>query len=394
MIVRQFLQWIRTAPAGERADATSALARAFLYSDLSADDSAAAEGAMLMLLDDPASIVRGALAQSLAASEDAPPAVIFALAQDQIDVARPVLERSPLLVDTDLVDILAAGESAVQVAIARRLWLPRSVAAALAEVGTVDACLALAENASAEIAPLSFDRLIVRHGDQAPIREALLARGDLPAVARQALMVRLSQVLTEFVVAREWLPPERAQRIVREARERATVTLAAGSPPPQLRPMVQHLRESGQLNAALMLRALLSGNIALFEEALSELADVPLPRVVRIVHDRGGTAFHALYERAGLPESAFPGFHEALAVIREIDFTDGIGSVARLKRQVVERVLTDCAECALGDVGSLLTLLRRFAAEAAREEARSYCEELAEADTTAPALIEDQRIAA
>jgi uncharacterized protein (DUF2336 family) len=30
MIVRQFLHWLRTAPSGERAEATSALARAFL----------------------------------------------------------------------------------------------------------------------------------------------------------------------------------------------------------------------------------------------------------------------------------------------------------------------------------------------------------------------------
>ena len=63
MIVRQFLQWVRQAPARERAEATSALARAYLYSDLSADDLAAAEGAMIMLLDDPSPLVRRALAQ-------------------------------------------------------------------------------------------------------------------------------------------------------------------------------------------------------------------------------------------------------------------------------------------------------------------------------------------
>ena len=51
MIVRQFISWIKTAPAGERAEATRALARAWLISDLSEDDRAAAEGALLMLLD-------------------------------------------------------------------------------------------------------------------------------------------------------------------------------------------------------------------------------------------------------------------------------------------------------------------------------------------------------
>src|SRR6202011_1760909 len=69
MIVRQFLQWVRTAPAADRADATSALARAYLYSDLSKDDRIAAEGAMLILLDDPSPLVREALAQALAAPD-------------------------------------------------------------------------------------------------------------------------------------------------------------------------------------------------------------------------------------------------------------------------------------------------------------------------------------
>ena len=74
MIVRHFLEWVRTAPAGKRAEATGALARAYLYSDLSPDDAAAAEGAMLMLLDDPSPLVRRALADALAASPSAPPA--------------------------------------------------------------------------------------------------------------------------------------------------------------------------------------------------------------------------------------------------------------------------------------------------------------------------------
>src|SRR5580698_7291910 len=99
MIVRQFLHWVRTASAGERAEATSALARAFLYSDLSRDDRGAAEGAMIMLLDDPSPLVRRALSDVLAASPKAPPAVIQALAADQPEIAVPVIERSPLFID-------------------------------------------------------------------------------------------------------------------------------------------------------------------------------------------------------------------------------------------------------------------------------------------------------
>jgi uncharacterized protein (DUF2336 family) len=120
MIVRQFLQWVRTAEATDRAEASSALARAYLYSDLSDDDRAAAEGAMILLLDDPSPLVRYALADALAVSADAPAAVVHALINDQPDIATIVLERSPLLLDSDLVDAVAVGGAEMQCSIARR----------------------------------------------------------------------------------------------------------------------------------------------------------------------------------------------------------------------------------------------------------------------------------
>src|SRR5262245_65609053 len=136
MIGRQFLSWLKTASAAERADATSALGRAYLYSDLSPDDRAATEGALIMLLDDPSPLVRQALAQALAFSEQSPPPVILGLAADQPEVASWVLEHSPLLVDADLVDAVATGRPQAQAAIARRTSLPCAVAAAIAEVGS------------------------------------------------------------------------------------------------------------------------------------------------------------------------------------------------------------------------------------------------------------------
>src|SRR5262245_8853959 len=135
MIVRQFLQWVRSAPAAERGDATAALARAYLYSDLTPDDRAAAEGALIMLLDDPSPIVRTELARALAFSESSPPAVILGLAADQPEVASWVLEHSPLLLDADLVELVATRESQAQAAVASRANLPPAAAAAIAEGG-------------------------------------------------------------------------------------------------------------------------------------------------------------------------------------------------------------------------------------------------------------------
>jgi uncharacterized protein (DUF2336 family) len=385
MIVRHFLQWVRTAPAGERAEATSALARAFLYSDLSPDDLGAAEGAMLMLLDDPSPLVRRALADALAASPDAPPAIVFALAADQPSIAAPVLALSPLFVDADLVDAVATGGPAVQAAIASRAALPRSVGAAIAEVGTAESCLVLVENNDAALAPLSADRIVERFGHLAAIREALLGRHDLAVATRQTLVTKLSETLAGFVADREWLDLDHAQRIAREACEKATVAIAADSETSEVRPLIRHLRATGQLTAGLILRALLSGNVALFEEALAELADLPVMRVSGLVHDGSTSGVRALFDRAGLPASTFPAFKEAIQAMREGGFVSEPGDAARLKRRMIERVLTACEDQDLGDLEPLLTLLRRFATEAAREEARLFCDELVAADARSEA---------
>ena len=265
MIVRQFISWIRTAPAGERAEATRALARAWLISDLSDDDRAAAEGALLMLLDDSSPLVRQAMAEVFARSAEAPAAIVQALSLDQPSVALPVLEHSPLLIDADLVDIVATGNCEMQCAIARRIKLPASVCAAIAEVGSAAAALELIENAYAELAPFSWDRIVERHGHLAAIRESMLVLEDLPAATRAALVAKLSETLAQFVVARNWLSADRAGRIAGEARDRSTVNIAARSRGEDMRGLVRHLRATGQLTAGLILRALLSGNLELFD---------------------------------------------------------------------------------------------------------------------------------
>jgi uncharacterized protein (DUF2336 family) len=376
MIVRQFISWVRTAPAGERAEATRALARAWLISDLSQDDRIAAEGALLMLLDDASPLVRQAMSEVFAASLDAPPAIVAALALEQPDIALPVLEFSPLLVDADLVDLVATGCSQVQCAVARRADLPTSVAAALAEVGDAAAVLELIENPDVTLAPFSLERIVERHGDLAAIREQLLQRDDLPASVRLALAAKVSATLARFAAARDWITPDRASRLAAEATERSLLDIASLSQGKDLTDLVHHLRQSGQLNAGLVLRALLSGNAGLFEASLVELSGLPQRRVAALAYGRGA-GLDALLAKAGLPVSTVPAFRAAVAAILEIGFVDTQNGVVRLERRMVERVLTQCESEAASMHDPLLVLLRRFSVEAAREDARLFCDETA-----------------
>ena len=93
----------------------------------------------------------------------------------------------------------------------------------------------------------------------------MLVLEDLPAATRLALVAKLSNTLAQFVVARNWLSADRAGRIASEARDRSTVNIAARSRGEDMRGLVAHLRATGQLTAGLILRALLSGNLELFD---------------------------------------------------------------------------------------------------------------------------------
>ena len=90
-----------------------------------------------------------------------------------------------------------------------------------------------------------------------------------------------------------------------------------------------------------------------------------------------------------MPPSTYPAFKEAIEAMREGVLQEP-GGAARLKRRMIERVLTRCEEADLGELAPLFTLLRRFATEAAREEARLFCDELVGDDFAA----EDHSVAA
>jgi uncharacterized protein (DUF2336 family) len=151
---------------------------------------------------------------------------------------------------------------------------------------------------------------------------------------------------------------------------------------------VRHLRATGQLTAGLILRALLSGNLELFDCALAELSGLPQARVSALLHDRGGASVEALLQRAGLPESTFTAFRVALEASHQIGYVDTFGGAAKLRHRTVERVLTHCAADRHAPE-PLLILLRRFATESAREEARVFCGEVIMVEATmAPILHE------
>ncbi|HEY8064173.1 MAG TPA: DUF2336 domain-containing protein [Methylosinus sp.] len=385
MNVRNFLQWAQTAPTALRVDGAGALARAYLVSDLAPAMKREAETALAGLLDDPSPLVRRALAKVFASAPNAPHSIVSALANDQSDIAAMVLARSPLLSESELIDCAAVGDVFSQSAIALRAHVPTGLASAIAEIGACEALISLAVNPGAELPAFAMRRMIERFGDDAQLREALLGRPFLPAAVRVDLVEATAASLASFVLDRDWLSPERTRRIMQEARDKANVVIASSSEDVEgrrgVRMLVGHLRRKARLTPSLALRALLSGNRALFEATLAELSGVDEEKVAGLTRDFDGAGFAALYARAGMPANLLPAYRAALEAQRAFGYGAAASgarlSLARLSLAMVQRVLTSCDEINSGELDRLMALLRRFEAEALREDAREVAASLA-----------------
>jgi len=362
-IIRQFLLWARSAPADHRADAVDALARAVLQSDLSREDHDEAELALLAMLDDPVPAVRRTIAAAIAAADTAPRAVLSSLLEDRTEVAAPVLERSPILSDAELVDQAALRDLVGQCAIARRATISPGLAGALAEVGALSAVETLLANPGACLTEGSLRRIDERFGHEPSVREILLRRPDLSIEIRLLLASALANQLNGMAARAGGPAAERIEQRTREAFECTVVVMASDLSPDLTRRMVAHLRAAGHLTPGLILRAALSARLRFVEAAFAELTGLGSRRLAAILR-QGGAARDALCKSAGLPESVRPAL---LAVVPTLYDEAGEEDRPGLSRRLIGRALAASTE---QGTHALAALLERLAAEAAREEAR------------------------
>lgn len=381
MIVAKFLSWIETAPVDRRAEATSALARAYLYSDLDAMEHQAAETALTILLDDPSPTVRLALAHALAASPHAPRQVILSLSQDIDLIALPVLKASPVLLDSELVDLVANRECPLQCAVASRPSISPALSAALAEVGSCDACCQMLANPGAQVATFSLRRMAERFGSVADMRNALLALPGLPVDIRQTLILRLGDALEQLALVQTFVSSERRNSLVKDACDKATVDLAFCSHGEDLLALVEHLRLSGQLTADILIRGLCMGNVELFVASLVSLTGLTDRRIRDCVVDASEGVIAALLKKAGISARVMPAIMSALNAYHDLS-QDLLpeASRSRFARLMVDRILSDYNGIADDEMDDLHALLRRFATQIARDEARELRQALTQAD--------------
>lgn len=122
---------------------------------------------------------RAHVAKLLAPLQRAPGTVVIKLANDDIEVARPLLEFSTVLSDDDLIDIITHRSEAHRLAIAGRSTVPERVGEAIVEHGGAPSVIRLVRNANAEFGKATLEKLVERATQNAEIAADLRNRAEI-----------------------------------------------------------------------------------------------------------------------------------------------------------------------------------------------------------------------
>ena len=314
------------------------------------------------LVHDVAISVRESLARCLTDNAAAPRDIVLQLARDIDQVAIPVLARSPVLTDEDLVGLVYYGSPAKQKAIAGRLEVRAQVSEAIAFRGERTAVLTLVHNAGAVINEAAATILAKRYADDADVAVPLVKRGELPALLVERLIAMISEHIREYLVAEHDVDRRVAASLEEQARERTTADAIKRMNNYDLRALAAQLASNERLTATLILRAACAGEIRFVEAAFAELTAVPDERIWRLIHDVGALGFRAVYARAGMPEALYPAFRRVLDTYHAVRSSDGSVDIELYRHHVLEGLREIFEHVEASDLDSMIDKLARVAA--------------------------------
>lgn len=236
--------------------------------------------------------VRRRLAEKLAADDNAPPELAAMLANDQIEVAYPILMDCRALRDADLVEVVRHRTLQHQLATAMRADISEEVTEALVRHGNEDVVVALLENSSAQISEVLMEHLVAESERVDRYQKPLLRRPDLPRPLAKRMYAWVSAALRQYILDNYNLDQAALDETMLNAMNEAVrANDGEDEPSDPSERLVERLYRAGQLNSGFVMKSLRQGEISLFEFALAKLCGLRVELMRRLVYEPGGEAF-------------------------------------------------------------------------------------------------------
>jgi uncharacterized protein (DUF2336 family) len=275
---------------------------------MNARERALANDILRRLTKDVEMSIRIALAERLADDAVAPHDLILLLADDRIEVARPVLLRSPILTESDILRLIVENGPAHQEAIASRPDIGEKISDTLASTETPSVLTALVRNATARISPDTFAKLAETSRRIEALQKPLAERRDMPQDVAAKMCTFVSDTLKTFIIHNFTIDQDKLNAALSGAQ---TAVRAAPQPPAPDAPvtgigkLIEKLFLAGQLKASFLIRVLQQGNIDLFELGLARLLGLSTRETRQILYERGHTSVALACRAIGIDRSVF-----------------------------------------------------------------------------------------
>ena len=285
------------------------------------------------------------LANCLAPLADAPPQMIRSLAfNDRIEVAGPVLAKSPQLTTGDLVANANTQSQAHLLAIAQRAELDEAVTDVLVDRGDRRVVRSVVKNEGARFSDQGFGKLVQRARGDDTLARNLGGRRDIP---RQHFLKLLANASASVRTRLEMLVPEASAQI------RDAVTVIAGDISRDSREASpEHTKIKRHAKLCYSMRQFTEANIHAparaqdFEKtavALALYTRLPVDLVERALIDEGADMILILSKAAGLSRGTVKALlvmHAGGRGMSEQDLESALVSFDRLNVKTAKRVLT------------------------------------------------------
>ncbi len=279
-----------------------------LVPDISADERDRLSKMTIQVLEilarDQLAEVRAIVAEEIKRATNIPRRLVRRLAEDaELAVSAPVLEYSPLLGDTDLLEIISRGlEGGALAAISRRRNLSESVADAVVATNNIEAVAALLGNKSARISDRTIDMIAVEAEGVTQWHAPLVDRGNLPIRTVRRIASFVSASLFEQLVERSNLPPEVADELRAKVRKRIDEGALGEEHRSRIEAMerAERLHREGRLDERVLIEAIDANDHDFVRQALALMAGLPSEVVARMLRAGSAKAVTALAWKAGL----------------------------------------------------------------------------------------------
>jgi uncharacterized protein (DUF2336 family) len=289
--------------------------------------------------------VRRKLSAQLAEFDDAPSDLVLALANDEIEVAYPILTRSRVLEDEQLIEVVQTRAQEHQLAVALRENINAAVSEALVGTNNEKVVMTLLQNGTAELSRATLEYLVEQSRRIDAYQEPILRREDLPVDLAKRMYRWVSDALRQYIFENFDVDENELSRLLDDATEEESGRVEAQQRSDAASRLIAIMSEGGQATPGLLLDALEEGEVRLFIGILRRRTGLREVMLMRMLMEPEGEGLAIIckaaeFEKADV-ERVFEITSGHLGLIRrsQEDIGDAIRLFSRVPIEVAEEVI-------------------------------------------------------